>query len=236
MNPTDEDNVISSQNRIYQLRGSSSYTYNFYVYPMGFLEYDDTTINVVNSVVNSTFETDLVALMSTWNFSTPNLVGSPTSALLTSTDVEFWDASSATVSKFTVTSTNSSIMLADIRLNQPGFVWVYALRKATHFSSFANLFVPNKGDFKFYLNRRLDDQNYVAMRYYDGTNPLQILFDGLNVNDDYILHWFGQNDDPGAQNRTTYTYTTFVKTKGAERIWARSWLVVFVTLIVLIIV
>ena len=96
------------------------------------------------------------------------------------------------------------------------------------------MFVPNKGDFKFYLNRRLDDQNYVAMRYYDGTNPLQIQFDGLKVNDDYILHWFGQNDDPGAQNRTTYTYTTFVSTKGAERI--TSWFAVVIALIVLIIV
>jgi len=214
VNLIDEDSVLSGQNRFYQLRGASSYTYRFYVYPLGFQEYDDTTINVMNSVVNGTFASDLLSLMTFWNFSTPSLVGTPTSVLLTSTDVAFRTSTgSTTTSEFTVTSTNSSITLKDIRLNQAGFVWVYALRKSAQFSSFSDLFVPSKGDFKYYLNRRLDDQNYVAMRYYDGSTTLQILFDGLNENEDYILHWFGQNDDPGAQNRTTLTYTTFVTTK-----------------------
>jgi len=214
MNPTDEDNVLSGQNRVYQLRGVSTYTYRFYVYPLGFQEYDDTTINVMNSVVNGTFVDDLRSLMSTWNFSIPSIVGTPTSVLLTSTDVAFRSPSgSTTTTEFTVTSTNSSIALNNVRLNQAGFVWVYALRKSAQFSTFSDLFIPSKGDFKYYLNRRLDDQNYVAMRYYDGSTTLQILFDGLDENEDYILHWFGQNDDPGAQNRTTYTYTTFVSTK-----------------------
>jgi len=214
--PTVVDNILSSQNRIIHMRGTNTYSYKFYVYPLSFLENDDVASNILNDVSagNMSLRTDLNAFLSAWPFSIPVMTADPTaSTVTTTTDVEFMDDVNQVQNEFVISSTNISISLNDLRLNQPGFIWVYALRKNNYTSAFNDLFIPGKGDLKYYLNRRLLDQNYVALKYFDGTNPVDILFDGLDPSEDYILHWFGQNDDSGFNNRTTFTRSAFVSTK-----------------------
>lgn len=232
------DTILSSQYRIAQqtTSGGAPYTYAFYIYPLAFSSYDDTKTTIQNDVLpsNSSLKNDMTTkLIATWVFLTkPNIVGDIAAQVISSSAVDFVNAANIAISSFVVNSTNDTIGIWNLKLNQKGYIWVYALRKSSELTTFGDLFIPTKGEFKYYLNRRLSDRNYVAMRYYDDLSPVNIMFDGLNPNEDYVLYWFGQNDDAGYENMTSYMRSQYIRTQSsAERTLLSSVLVGMIVLI-----
>jgi len=231
--PVYNDPLFSSEYRLIEEENGGNYIYTFYIYPLAFLTADDTATTINADISSNALQTAITNFMSSWPYYVPTLV-SITSGTVPNTDVYFVDTFGNEKKTFDLEVKENNITVKNLKLNQNGYIWIYAFRKDPDTSGLDHIMVPNKNEFRYYINRRLLDENYIGLRYYDASigNPITIEFQGLKKDNDYFLFFFAQNEDSGDENLTSYVYSTHVRTSAVRFSLGFSLLVIVLLLIV----